>query len=206
MALGVGLVLLALACALVLTRSPQRVVRGGLPEGALVASTNTGISTCQAGEVLPAGVSAVRLSVWAFFGTNVHVTVSSGSHVLTSGSRGPAWTGSSVTVPITPLHRAVSPVKVCFRLGPTSEVLYLQGGGAPPSDVATGANGEPLGGKLNIEYLAPGHGSWWSRILQVSRRLGLGHALTGTWVALLIFALMAATGVLAVRLVLRELT
>ena len=39
---------------------------------------------------------------------------------------------------------------------------------------------------MGIEYLAAGQGSWWSRLVAVSRRLGLGHALTGTWVALLV--------------------
>jgi hypothetical protein len=34
--------------------------------------------------------------------------------------------------------------------------------------------------------------------------MGLGHFISGSWVALLTAALMAATGVLAVRLALRE--
>lgn len=204
--LGVGLALLAITGALVLTRSPPRVLRAGPQQGALVAVTNANVSACQTGEALPADASAVRLAIWAFFGTSIHVAVYSGSHVLTEGSRGPDWTGSTVTVPVRPLHRAVSPVKVCFRAGPNSEALYFMGAETPPASAAISTNGQPLAGRVNIEYLTAGQGSWWSRILQVSRHMGLGHALTGTWVVLLIFALMAAAGALAVRLVLRELT
>ncbi len=203
--LGVGLALLAVATALVLTRSPPRVVRADGQEGALLASTSTDLQACQAGETLPAGVSGIRLPIWAFFGTSVHVSVSSGARVLTSGSRGPDWTGSTVTVPVAPLRRSVSPVKVCFRAGPNSQPLYLMGVASPPASAAISGNGEPLPGRISIEYLAAGHGSWWSRIQQVSWNMGLGRAFSGTWIVLLILALTAATGVLAIRLVLREL-
>ena len=54
------------------------------------------------------------------------------------------------------------------------------------------------------EYLAAGNRSWWSRILEVARHMGLGHALTGTWVVGLIAALMVAVGGLAIRVALRE--
>jgi hypothetical protein len=207
--LGVGLALLAVAVILVLTRSPPRVLRAGAQEGVLVASANTSsqasyLQACQAGEALPAGVSGIRLPIWAFFGTSMHVAVYSGSQVITKGSRGPAWTGSTVTVPIAPLRHAVSPVTVCFSAGPNSQPLFVTGVATSPANAATSGTGEPLAGRVDIEYLAAGSGSWWSRIQQVSWNMGLGRAFSGTWIVLLIFALMAATGVLAVRLVLRE--
>lgn len=208
--LGVGLVLLAGVTVLVLTRSPPRVLRAGVQENALVAVANSSsqasyLQVCQAGETLPAGVSAIRLPIWAFFGTSIHVSVYSGSRVITHGSRGPAWTGSMVTVPVASLSRAVAPVKVCFSAGPNSQPLYVMGAGATPASAATSASGQPLAGRVDIEYLAAGHGSWWSRIQQVSWNMGLGRAFSGAWIVLLILALSAATGVLAVRLVLREL-
>ena len=204
--LGVGIVLLLALGAYTLTRSPPRIVRAGTPGLGLVSQTIADTDVCQAGEVLPAGVSAIRLSIWAFFGARIHLTVSSGSRVLTEGSRGPDWTGNTVTVPVTPLDHAVSSAKVCFHIGPNSEVLYLLGSETPPSSAAVSSTGEPLAGRMDITYLAAGHDSWWSRIEQVARHMGLGHALTGTWVVLLICALMAATGALAVRSVVRELS
>ena len=208
--LSVGLALLAGATVVVLARSPPRVVRAGTQEGTLVTSANASsqgsyLQACQAGEVLPAGVSGIRLPIWAFFGTNVHVSVYSGSRVLVAGSRGPAWTGSTVTVPVAPLAHAVSPVTVCFRAGPNSQPLYVMGTASSPANAATTATGQPLAGRMDIEYLAPGQGSWWSRIQQVSWNMGLGRAFSGTWIVLLVFALAVASGVLAVRLALREL-
>jgi hypothetical protein len=203
--LGACAALIALAVALTLTRSPPRVVRTSSLGQATVASTLGEASFCQAGEALPAGVSAIRLTVWAYFGVNIHVTVSSGSRTLTTGRRGPDWTGSSVTIPVTPLRHAVSPVKVCVDVGPNSEVLYFSGSEAPRSAAAVASTGEPLAGRQGIEYLAAGNRSWWSRIVEVARHIGLGHALTGTWVVLLIAALMAAAGGLTIRVALREL-
>jgi hypothetical protein len=200
-----GLAVLFAIGAWTLTRSPPRTVRTGSVGHAEIATTIADANFCQTGETLPAGVSGLRLSIWAFFGARIHVTVSSGSRVLTEGRRGPDWTGSTVTIPVTPLSHAVTPAKVCVDVGPNSEVLYFMGSEAPPSSAAVSSTGEPLAGRLGIEYLAAGHSSWWSRILQVARHMGLGHALTGTWVVLLIAALMAAVGALAIRVALREL-
>jgi hypothetical protein len=202
--LGVSVALIAIVGAYTLTRSPPRVVRTSSLGHAPVATAISDISFCQAGETLPAGVSGIRLSIWAFFGANIRVTVSSGARTLTAGRRGPDWTGSTVTIPVTPLRRAVSPVKVCVDVGPNNEALYFMGSKAPSSAVAVTSTGEPLAGRLGIEYLAAGNRSWWSRILEVARHMGLGHALTGTWVVLLIAALMAAVGGLAIRVALRE--
>jgi hypothetical protein len=204
--LGVSIALIAIVGAYTLTRSPPRVVRASSPGQALVATTIADASFCQTGETLPAGVSGIRLSVWAYFGANIHVTVSSGSRTLTAGQRGPDWTGSTVTIPVTPLRHAVSPVKVCVDVGPNSEVLYFMGRETHRSDAAVASTGEPLAGRLGIEYLVSGKRSWWSRILEVARHMGLGHALTGTWIVGLIAALMAAVGGLAIRVALRELS
>jgi hypothetical protein len=202
---GAGILALLAVGALTLTRSPSRVVRTSSLGQASVATAIADASFCQAGEALPAGVSGIRLSIWAFFGANIRVTVFSGSQKLTTGRRGPDWTGSTVTIPVVPLRHAVSPVKVCVDVGPNSEVLYFTGSEAPRSAAAVTSTGEPLGGRLGIEYLAAGDRSWWSRILEVARHMGLGHALAGTWVVLLVAALMAAVGGLAIRVALREL-
>jgi hypothetical protein len=61
-----------------------------------------------------------------------------------------------------------------------------------------------LRGRVQIEYLAPGSGSWWTRIGSVATHMGFGHFINGDAVALLALALMAAVGVLTVRLALRE--
>jgi hypothetical protein len=200
----VGIALVVALVAVVLTRSPPRLVSGGTPTEGLLGSAASSFESCQAGEVIPAGTSAIRLSLETYLGAKVRVTAYSGTRVLAQGRRGPEWTGTSVTVPIKPLGYTASNVKLCIAVGPNSQPVFIQGSQAPRLDAAV-VNGEPIDGRVGVEYLASGQGSWWTRILTVARHMGLGHALSGTWVVLLIAALVAGCGLLAVGLTLGEL-
>jgi hypothetical protein len=206
LSLGVGTALLAFVCALTLTRAPSRVLRTGTPKVTRGPATTGDTRVCQSGEVLPAGASAVRLSVMAYLGSRVRVKLLAGGRVLADGQRGPDWTGTSVTVPVTPRSRTASNVKLCVRFGPTSETLFLSGAPASGRSAARWENGRSLGGRVGVEYLGSAGGSWWSRILTVARHVGLGRAIGGTWIALVIAVLIASVGFLAVRVVLREWT
>jgi hypothetical protein len=224
-----GLAALAAIGVLTLAGGPLRVVRTSTPgekalnpAGANVFGEQTGHKTfCQFNEALPARVSAIRLGIWGFFGERVHLSVYGGHNgvqLLTQGARPADWTGSSVTVPVKPLRRPTANTTICAVLGPTSETMVLLGPragpryqagelweGTPPLSHLTASSAETLPGRLVVEYLVPSDHSWWSSILPVAHRLGLGRAFSGTWIALVIAALMAAVGVLAVRLTLREL-
>ncbi len=220
--LAVGVVLLAAVVAVTLTRSPPRIARVGVPTGdardvPLVRDLGD-IAVCQSGETLPANVSGVRIGTWAFYGARMHVRIYSGSRILTEGSRGANWTSDSVTVPVKPVDRQTSGVTFCFAVGPNSQPLSLLGigtpaqeaaavdvGGSSPTPAAAASGHALLSGKVGVEYLTAGQGSWWSRVLSVARHMGLGRAYSGTWIALLVAALMAAVGALAIRLTLREL-
>lgn len=218
----VGLVLLAAVGAVTLTRSPPRVVRVGVPGGdahsAALGNESVDFAACQPNEVLPAGVSGIRLALWAFYGANVHVRVYDGSQLLTEGGRGADWTSDSVTVPVKPVDHSTSGVELCVGVGPNSQPILILGsdtpkreadsvylGGDSPTPAATASESELLEGRIGVEYLAAGTGSWWSRILSVARHMGLGRSYSGTWIALLVAALMLAIGALAIRLTLREL-
>jgi len=203
--LGVGLAVIVAVGAFTLTHAPPRVVRVGEIGHVVAGTVNTGFQLCQANEVLPAGVSAIRLSVAAYYGSRLRLKAFSGGRVITEGSRGPDWTGTSVTVPVKPLSHTISPVRLCLYIGPNSEAIYFFATQTPAQESAVSGSGALLGNRLGVEYLASGHGSWWSRILTVARHMGIGHALNGTWVVLLIAALVGAVGILALRLVLREL-
>ncbi|HEY2283936.1 MAG TPA: hypothetical protein VGH60_10350 [Solirubrobacteraceae bacterium] len=220
--LAVGIVLIGAVSAVALTRSPPRVARVGVPAGdakdAPLGKVLGDVTICQPGETLPAGVSGVRLGVWAFYGAKMHVRVYSGSRILTEGSRGPNWTSDSVTVPIRPIDRQASGVTVCIGIGPNNQPLLLLGASTAAKESATAAlevnaptpaaassSHALLGGRIGLEYLSAGHGSWWSRLSSVAEHMGLGRAYSGTWIALLVAALMAAVGVLALRLTLRVL-
>jgi hypothetical protein len=221
--LAVGVGLMALAGVLTLTRAPPRVVRAvavnefiAREEHVPLALATGDATICQTGEVLPAGVTGVRVWLRSPFGPPVRIAVYDGSRTLAQGSRGADWTGDSVTVPVRPLGRTSAHTRLCVTIGPNSELVVLVGGRAssagatvssspPLTPAAVPLAGGRLGGRLGVEYLAAGRDSWWSRALAVARRMGLGRAFSGTWIALLVAALMLATGALAVRLLAREL-
>lgn len=208
--LGAGLLLIAAVGALTLTRAPPRVLRASVsgPKAYLGGFVGDG-TICQAHETLPAGASAIRVWLGVEYGSRIRVRAFRGAQVLSEGSRGPDWTSRSVTVPVTPLPHAAADVRLCLDLGPSSEPIFALGVERAAKDVAVADfapahAAQPLRGRVGVEYLASGHGSWWTRIPSVARHMGIGHALTGTWVALLIAALVAAAALLAVRLTLRE--
>jgi hypothetical protein len=214
--LAIGIALMAAVGALVLTRSPPRVARVGETDAhALLADVTGDLTVCQANEVLPAGVSGIRLSMWAFLGWDMRVEAYRGLRVLTQGTRGADWTSDSVTVPVQPVQHATSGVTLCFAIGPNSEPALILGASTPAAEAAVvsrSATPTPqapvegrLPGRVGVEYLAAGRGSWWSRALSVARHIGLGRAFSGTWIALLIAALMAGVCVITLRLTLREL-
>lgn len=220
-----GALVLAVVGAAVLAQAPVRVVRvspagsRGVSETGASAfdGTTSSATICQAGEVVPAGISAIRVAIWGFFGARLRVTAYHGSQLVTEGARGGNWTSDSVTVPVRSVSDTRSAVKLCVAIGPNSEPLLLLGPREPPQRAAvllnagapvsglTSGPGSTLPGRLTIEYLAPGRRSWWSQILPVARRLGLGRAYSGTWIALLIAALMLAVGALTVRVAIREM-
>jgi hypothetical protein len=201
---AVGIALLAAMVAVTLTHAPPRVARVGAAAPARLAATIGNLEGCQANELLPAGVSAIRLAFVAYYGARIRVTVSSGPRILTEGRRGPEWTGTSVTVPVTPLAHQASHVQLCFAIGPNSEPIFLLGSPASPREGASLNPGGPLPGKVGVEYLTAGDGSWWSRILPLARHIAVGHDLSGTWMAWVVVALVAVMGFLALRLALRE--
>jgi hypothetical protein len=206
-ALIVALGLLAVALAAVLSGSPPSVTRSPLPLAELAELGNVSGPTrlCQSGEVLPAGTTAVRLSLETLIGPPVALTASAGGRVLTSGRRAAGWSSGSVTIPVAPLARAHARVTICARVSRPREQLNVDGVAGPPGTAVHEAHGNALEGRMFVEYLRPGTSSWLSRARSVARRMGLGHALDGGWIAILAAALMATVAALLSWLVVREL-
>jgi hypothetical protein len=191
-ALIVGLVALALAAALTLTKSPARVVGSdSIPLRIQVARLRGGDSGCQAGGTVPGGTSALRLFVESTVGPSLDVSIRLGRRVLSRGHIPSGWTGAGVVVPVRRLGHDEHEPLVCFSLGKSGEPILILGARRPEG--------------VRIEYLAAGRSSWYSLALTVARHIGLGRAPSGSWVVLLLAALMAAAGTLACWLCLREL-
>lgn len=205
-ALAAGLALLAIAVGLILgLESPLSVAAGNQVRGSegTIWKTHRGATYCQAHESLRSGISAIRLWLDAAAGPRVNVVVYSRGRVLTTGSRPSIWVGGSVTIPVKPLSRAVSDVTICVSFQARDETIFVQGSAAP-ANVATHEGPVALYGKMGIEFLRPSPRTWASQALEVARRMGLGHAVAGTWIVLVVLALLASIVVLVSRLILRE--
>ncbi len=198
-ALLVGLVLLLVGVCLTLTRHPVGIVASnGVRHVGEVATLSSGATICQGDESLPAGTTAIRLALFALVGPRVELRVSSGTRTLTRGELGSGWTAGTATVPVARLPQAESDVTICATLGQTVRSVSALGQESAPVRRAFMA-GRRLPGQMGIEYLRSSASSWWSSILPVARRMGLGHAPAGTWVVLLLAALMLAAIVIACR-------
>ena len=200
-ALVAGLALLVLALVIVLAQSPPRVLgSNAVPVLSAVGYLEGGAKGCEQGGTMPSGTSAIRLSFGSNIGPTVAVKAYAGSSLVTEGSRGSGWgIAETVTVPVRRLARTTSGSEVCVSLGPVTEPVEVHGA---VLQTRTAGGSTRRVERYRVEYLA-GSGSWWSRISEVARRLGLGHSPGGTWVVFLELLLMLAAAVIAVRLVLR---
>ena len=204
--LAAGLTLLVIALIVTLTRSPVQVLRADSTElSEQLAETNSNAAACQGGEEMPAGTSAIRVGLKSTTGPGVSLTALSGGRALTSGAAGSGWTGASVTVPVKPRARRSAPVQICFKLGRTVENVAILGIKTSPAVAARAPLGQVLPGRFKVEYLRSASSSWLSEASKVARRLGLGRAPSGTWIVLLLIALMGAVVAGAAWLTIEEL-
>ncbi len=191
--------LTGVAVAVVMSQAPAVLARtNAVPIVSPIAEVSSAYEACQSGEVLPAGTSAIRLSLEAMYGPSVRVRVLRSGKTITSGRQSSGWSRQSVTVPVRPLPSTVAGVSVCFALAPRDELVYVKGSTAP------GAAGSQAGGQIRIEYLRPGDRSWWALAPAVVRRMSFGRATSGVWIVFAVLAAMAAlTGIMSL-LVLRD--
>ena len=203
-ALAVGLALVAIAITVVLSRSPLTVAgTNSIPAFRGVAYAKGGSSGCQMSGTMPQGTTAIRISASANTGPTVTLKALSGGQVITQGKRPAGWgIDETVTVPVKRVSRTIPNVRLCVTFGPALEPVEING-----AEVRTSTpSGKTVRGvRLRVEYLRPGHASWWSLASSVAHRMGLGHAPSGTWIVFLLIALMITVATLASRLLLREL-
>ncbi len=202
-ALGVALALVVIAIGAVLAHKPLVVV-GSNGVAPLYRNGSVAVDTtsCQAGGTLPAGTSALRISLGANTNPEIGVRVFAGSRLLTQGARGAGGgLNASATIPVRRVSSTVHDARVCITLGPSGEVMGIRGIASRPEvdglfrlqDV-----------RLGIEYLHPGSRSWWSYVSSIAYHFGLGRAAGGTWIGFFVIVLMLGVAALATRLALED--
>jgi Predicted membrane protein (DUF2142) len=205
-ALLVGLALAAVALTLTLSGAPSTVAgANAVPLQERLAISEGPIEICQPDESLPRDTSAVRLSLEAVIGPAITLRAFSGARLITSGTRGSGWTGVSVTVPVRALPYRARHVTLCLSVARSRIRITAIGAPASPALSARWADRRPLGGRVRSEYLHAGGTSWWSLAVSVARRMGLGREPSGTWIALLVLALMLALALLVSQLTVTEM-
>jgi hypothetical protein len=198
LALGAGLATIAIALALVLSRSPVVVLAtNSIPDKTIVAATKGGVSTCQGGESLPGGTTAVRLWMTGNVKPTVRLEILEGQEAILTGKQTGGWLGKVVTVPIARVPRTIHDVTLCVTIDRAVEEVDLLG--APVSHPASGESR----GKVRVEYLRSASASWWSRVTAVARALGLSRTLTGSLVFLIPLLAMTLAALLVSGTVLR---
>lgn len=204
MALIVGLALLAIAIGVLLTRSPVEVAAtNSIPAPSPVEYVNGGSTACQPGGTIPKGTTAIRISASQNTGPMVTLEALSGPLIVARGERAAGWgIDETVTVPVKRVAHAIPNAKICAVFGPALEAVQINGVLVRP----TGVSGTPeTEAGFAVEYLRPGSSSWWSLASAVGRRMGFGHAPSGTWIVFLLLVLTITIVALASRLLLREL-
>jgi hypothetical protein len=192
--LAAGLALTAVAVVVTLSRSPLTLAGANSVQTVVRLSETTSredAEGCQADETLPRDIAAVHLSMFAVVGPRVTVRMLSGSRVITSGTEAPGWVGSVATVPLRPLPRAYSHVKLCFKISSVNGPVQVNGAHTSRAEAVV-SRGEVLPGRMRVEYLRPGRRSWWSLAGGVVQRMGLGHAAGGVFGVALVALLAAA--------------
>jgi len=202
--MALGLLVIAAALIAVVIQAPRTAVA----TNAITVTGRLGLfyphtTICQADEPLPAATTALRLSLSAYIGPSVSVTVSHGDEILARGHQSAGWVGSSLILPLEPMVAEPQDTTICFTRDSGQLSVDVNGGYASHGRTAR-VDGNPLPGRMRVEYLSRGRRSWLSLTEQVARRLGLGHAPSGTWLALALTILMASAIGLTAWILLRE--
>jgi hypothetical protein len=202
--IAVGFALITAALVGILVQAPKKIISTNsitvAPELGLFRPNTT---VCQANERLPASTAALRMSLIAYLGPAVFVTVSHGDQIVASGHHDAGWVSGSLTLPLQPAVATPIDAKICLTRDTGALVVGLFGNIVPRARAAT-VNGKSLPGRMRIEYLRQGHRSWLSLARHVARRLGLGHTPSGTWIVLPLSAMMAIAVALGAWLLMRE--
>jgi hypothetical protein len=203
-ALALAATLTAIAIVLTLHGAPMSVAgTNGIPDAGEVATTQRATSACQGAETVPAGTTAVRLTLAAEIGPRVIITARSAEGTITHGIRGAGWTGAAVTVHVQRVAHTARGAQLCFALARPLEEIELFGRHTTGPDALIGPRGERLPGRLGVEYLQSGHTSWLSLAPSIARRMGFGHAWGGAWIVFALAVVMASAAGLMAWLALR---
>lgn len=202
--IAIGLGLIVLAVGIGLARSPLvRAGTDGTPLPTEIGATSVPTTICQGEETVPAGTTAIRVSLLSLLGPRIKLVARSGGQVVTSGTIGYGWTGAVVTIPVRRVVGTHRHTNVCVSLAKRQQLVNLRGANTKFSPAVTEGK-QVLPGRMRFDYLRPDSRSWLSLTLPTARRLGLNIG-GGAGIILIPLMLLLSVGTLASWLVVRDL-
>ncbi|HEY7952365.1 MAG TPA: hypothetical protein VID70_05205 [Solirubrobacteraceae bacterium] len=202
--IAIGLALTAVAVGISLARSPLvRAGTDGTPLPTEIGATSVPTTICQGEETVPAGTTAMRVSMLSLLGPRIKLVARSGGQVITTGEIGYGWTGSVVTIPVARVVGTHRHTNICVSLAKRQQLVNLRGANTKFSPAVTEGK-QVLSGRMRFDYLRPDNKSWLSLALPTARRIGLNIG-GGAGIILIPLMLLLSAGTLASWLLVRDL-
>jgi hypothetical protein len=190
---------LALAGGLVATLSHATVHPAGtndiVPIG-VVDTLRAGHELCQEGERAPAATATIELTATRSGPDAALAVAVAGASATRARPVAAAWPdGETAVVPLRPPVARERAIRLCLRLSGRAHGATVMLYGAPAEREASATDdGQPLGGRMRLDYLPASAQSWWTLAPTVVTRIGRGRAWSGSSVALLA-ALLTLTSI-----------
>jgi hypothetical protein len=203
-AIAIGLTLTAVAVGVSLARSPLvRAGTDGTPLLTEIGATSLPATICQGEERVPAGTTAIRVSLLSLLGPRIVLIARAGGQVVSTGEIGYGWTGAVVTIPVTRVVGTHRHTKICMTLAKRRQLVNLHGANTKFSPAVIEGT-QVLPGRVRIDYLHPDSKPWLSLALPTARRIGLNIAGSG-WIAIIPLVLLVSAAALTSWLLARDL-
>ena len=116
--LALGFVVIAAVLVAILVQEPREVIStNNITVEREIGLLGPHTTVCQANERLPASTTALRISLIAYIGPAVSVTVAREGRIVTSGHRNAGWVSSSLTLPLRAAVPAPIDAQICLTRG-----------------------------------------------------------------------------------------
>ncbi len=206
--------LLALVIALVVVgarRQPQIASTDRVPNYTFVTEVFAGQQLCQAKEIVPAGTAALRMTIGTYGKPGPPLAIAVTAPVpgaparrITSGDLAEGWRQGVISLPVSHVAQTHAPATVCIANRGAWPVAIA--GTTPPAHYgfADTLNGQALPSEVRIDYMLPGHPSWFSMLGTLAQRMTFGKGTYVGWMAWIApLLLMLALAAVVVRVLLR---
>ncbi|HEV3069872.1 MAG TPA: hypothetical protein VGY76_00425 [Solirubrobacteraceae bacterium] len=202
--IAIGLALTVVAVGVALARKPLvRAGTDGTPLPTEVGATPAPTTVCQGEETVPAGTTAIRVSMLSLMGPRLKLLARSQGQVVTSGELGYGWTGSIVSIPVARVAGTHPHTTICVSLAKRRQLVNLRGANTKFAPAVMGGK-QVLTGRMRFDYMHPNDKSWLALALPTARRIGLNIG-GGAGIVLLPLLLLLSAAALSSWLLVRDL-